>query len=95
MGLCHQETSCELDTILQVPMRFSTGFMLSNTKHPHMHLGRGDRCFGHSGAGGSIGFADPDYGLGFGYITNRLGSRTWMDRRARTLIEAVYDVLPD
>ncbi|WAL74665.1 serine hydrolase [Kitasatospora sp. YST-16] len=28
--------------------------------------------FGHDGAGGQAGFADPRYGVGFGYVTNRM-----------------------
>ncbi|KAB2378932.1 serine hydrolase domain-containing protein [Actinomadura montaniterrae] len=30
--------------------------------------------FGHDGAGGQAGFADPDYGIGFGYVTNRMAA---------------------
>jgi CubicO group peptidase (beta-lactamase class C family) len=30
--------------------------------------------FGHDGAGGQAGFADPAYGIGFGYVTNRMAA---------------------
>ncbi|MER7540415.1 serine hydrolase domain-containing protein [Streptomyces sp. NPDC097704] len=30
--------------------------------------------FGHDGAGGQAGFADPEYGIGFGYVTNRMAA---------------------
>jgi CubicO group peptidase (beta-lactamase class C family) len=29
-------------------------------------------CFGHAGAGGSYGFADPEYGLSFGICKTRM-----------------------
>ena len=31
-----------------------------------------DGAFGHEGAGGSIGVADPKAGLGFGYVMNEM-----------------------
>ncbi|MBV8771892.1 MAG: serine hydrolase, partial [Deltaproteobacteria bacterium] len=46
--------------------------------------------FGHPGAGGSLGFADPEARIGFGYIMNKMGSGILVDPRARTLFEAVY-----
>ena len=73
-------------------MRFSLGFMLAQ---PSLGLvyGRGERCFGHPGAGGSLGFADPDYRLGFAYVTNRLSSGAFGDPRARRLIDALYKII--
>jgi CubicO group peptidase (beta-lactamase class C family) len=52
----------------------------------------GPRTFGHPGQGGSIGFADPENGVGFGYVPNqmRMGPD---DIRARRLIEAAYGCL--
>lgn len=52
-----------------LPMRFAQGFMLS---HDLIRLGPNPRAFGHAGAGGSIGFADPDARVGFGFTMNRM-----------------------
>ena len=49
-------------------------------------------AFGHFGAGGSLGFADPDAGLAFAYMMNRAGPR-WQNPRNRALIDAVYACL--
>jgi CubicO group peptidase (beta-lactamase class C family) len=48
----------------------------------------GPRSFGHPGSGGSIGFADPDAGVGFGYVTNLWSFRTG-EPRASNLAAAV------
>lgn len=48
----------------------------------------GPGSFGHPGSGGSIGFADPDAGVGFGYVTNLWNFRP-DDPRASSLAEAV------
>ncbi len=34
--------------------------------------GFGPRSFGHTGAGGRLGLADPDHGIGFGWICSRM-----------------------
>lgn len=75
------------DAVLGVTTRFGLGYMLSQPDDP---FGPNAGSFGHPGAGGSVGFADPSLGLGFGYVTNRMGTRILLDPRAKLLIEAVY-----
>jgi hypothetical protein len=43
--------------------------------------------------GGSIGFADLDRRIGFGYVPNRLGTDILVDPRAQALIDAMYESL--
>ncbi len=74
------------DLVLQRPSRFGLGFQLT---HPERPFGPGDGAFGHFGAGGSVGFCDPDAGLAFGYVTSQMGPR-WQNPRNRALIDAVY-----
>jgi CubicO group peptidase (beta-lactamase class C family) len=89
---CHAELSHGPDLVLQLTTRFGHGFMLPQDR-PDARLGRGTRAFGHPGAGGSLGFADPDAGVGFGYVMNRMGPRILLDPRAIALADAVYEVL--
>jgi CubicO group peptidase (beta-lactamase class C family) len=76
------------DEILVMKTSRSLGFML-----PVPELGdpRGPAAFGHAGMGGSLGFADPEYGLGFGYVMNQMGPT--IDLRSRSLTKAVYEAL--
>ncbi|XXT18191.1 serine hydrolase domain-containing protein [Sorangium sp. So ce429] len=79
------------DAVLLAESRFSLGFMLPSALRP---FGRGPRTFGHPGAGGALGFADPDAGLGFGYTPNQtIASFAGGDPRWPALIEAVYSCL--
>lgn len=80
------------DLVLQVTSRFGLGVMLSQDRRD-ARFGPNPRAFGHPGAGGSVGFADPDTGIGFGYLPNRLGPHILLDPRAVALSEAVYDAL--
>lgn len=85
------ERSAGLDAVLLAESRFSLGFMLPSALRP---FGRGPRTFGHPGAGGALGFADPDAGLGFGYTPNQtIASGEGGDPRWPALIEAVYSCL--
>jgi CubicO group peptidase (beta-lactamase class C family) len=52
-----------------LPMRFGLGFML---RQDFMPISPNPNAFGHPGAGGSIGMADPDAKVGFGYVTNKM-----------------------
>jgi len=84
---CHTEESHGRDEVLMVPTRFSTGFMLTQAHDP---IGPNRNAFGHPGAGGSFGFADPEAKVGFGYTMNKMGPYILIDPRARALIDAVY-----
>jgi CubicO group peptidase (beta-lactamase class C family) len=87
ISACHTEESRGPDAVLLIPTRFSAGFMLSQ---PDEEMGPSARAFGHPGAGGSLGFADPDAKIGFGYAMNRMGGGILLDPRAKALIAAVY-----
>jgi CubicO group peptidase (beta-lactamase class C family) len=89
---CHAELSHGADLVLQRATRFGHGFMLPQDA-PDARIGRGPRAFGHPGAGGSLGFADPDAGIGFGYVMNRMGPRILLDPRAIALVDAVYEAV--
>jgi CubicO group peptidase (beta-lactamase class C family) len=80
------EASSGPDVVLGRPSRFGLGFQLTQPERP---LGPSPRSFGHFGAGGSLGFADPDAGVAFGYVMNMSGPR-WQNPRNRALIDAVY-----
>lgn len=83
-----QERVFGRDAILGVTTRFGLGYMLpqAGVESYGPNLG----SFGHTGAGGSLGFADPEAKIGFGYVTNRMGTAILVDPRARALIDAVY-----
>lgn len=93
LTLCSQEQTFGHDQVLGLPLRFSCGFMLSQADRADCRYGRGERAFGHPGAGGCVGFADPDYELGFGYVTRRMGQGLLIDGRAVRLIDAAYSVM--
>ena len=86
---CRGEESAGEDLVLGVSTRFGLGFMLSQPC-PGACFGPSPHAFGHVGAGGSIGFADPDAELGFAYAMNRMGPHILVDPRAAALIDAVY-----
>jgi CubicO group peptidase (beta-lactamase class C family) len=77
------------DLVSQRPIHFGLGFQLTIPERP---LGPNPNAFGHFGAGGSLGFCDPDTGLSFGYVTNDMGPR-WQNPRNSGLIKAVYESL--
>ena len=80
------EASSGPDVVLRRPSRFGLGFQLTQPARP---LGPNPRTFGHFGAGGSLGFADPDARLAFAYTMNQAGPR-FQDPRTRALIAAAY-----
>ena len=51
-------------------------------------------AFGAPGAGGAMGYADPATGIGYGYVTNRMGTTLSGDPRDRALRDAIPDASP-
>ena len=89
------------DATLRIPTRFALGYMKSMDNR-RRSLGAklfgedvdsvilGSPAFGHVGAGGSLGFADPVAGLSFGYTMNQMGPGLLMNERGQTLVDAAY-----
>ena len=83
------------DATLAIPTRFSLGFMKSMDNR---RLENAESCsavlseaaFGHVGAGGSIGFADPACAMSFGYSMNRMGLGILLNDRGQSLVDAAY-----
>ncbi len=99
--LAHMErcsTASQVDFTLLCPTRFASGFMKSMDNRK-MFGGEqltaiiGERAFGHVGAGGSIGFADPECGLAFSYTMNQMGMGLLLNDRGQSLIDATYAAL--
>lgn len=90
----------ELDATLLIPTRFALGFMksmdnriLDTDKKSVESALLSDAAFGHVGAGGSIGFADPDARMSFGYVMNKQGLGILLNERGQSLIDATYQAL--
>ena len=78
------------DVVIGQPLHFGLGFSLP----PTLGVDPGPRSFGHSGAGGSLAFADPDRGLAFAYVMNQMQfSVTEPDPRSQGLVAATYAAL--
>jgi CubicO group peptidase (beta-lactamase class C family) len=69
---------------------FSLGFMKPG---PAIRLGS-EASFGSPGAGGAFGFADPQSGIGYAYVTSRMGTSLTGDARDLALRDALYAALP-
>jgi len=72
--------------VLERDVTFCLGFQLTRPDRP---FGPNPGSFGHFGTGGALGFADPDAGVGFGYVMNAVRPR-WQNERNRALVAAVY-----
>ena len=81
------------DKTLLTSTRFGLGCMLDQPGVANATYGLGPKAFGHPGAGGSIGFADPERELAFGFVTNNLGPYILMDPRAQHLARTLDECL--
>jgi CubicO group peptidase (beta-lactamase class C family) len=79
------EQSAGPDRVLVVNTRFGLGYMLHGSASPLLSPG----SFGHPGRGGALGFADPESGIAFGYVTNGFRKSVTADARAQALVRAV------
>jgi CubicO group peptidase (beta-lactamase class C family) len=76
-----------VDQVIMFETTIGLGFWTASPFAPY----GGARAFGHGGAGGSLGFTDPENGVGFGYVMNRMLQNLSGDPRTRTLVGAVYE----
>ncbi|GHH07962.1 serine hydrolase domain-containing protein [Streptomyces lanatus] len=83
--LARTQESAGPDRVLVVNTRFGLGYMLHGTASPLL----GPGSFGHPGRGGALGFADPETGIAFGYVTNGFRKTVTADPRAQALVRAV------
>ncbi len=77
------------DLTLLSPSRFGAGFWLHEPGTAMIQ----DGSFGHSGAGGSLGFANPELGIGYGYVMNQMGGGVTSDPRRDAINDAVLSCI--
>lgn len=79
----------EPDLCLIMPTTFGMGFMTSGIFTPYS----GPGSFGHSGAGGSNAFAQPERQLAVGYVMNKMAANLAADVRAQRITDAAAKVV--
>lgn len=89
LRLARTEASSGPDRVLIAPSRFGLGYMLHGIAAPLLT----PASFGHPGRGGALGFADPETGIAFGYVTNGQQPGVTADPRAQALVRAVREAL--
>ena len=70
------------DKVIGMPMSFGLGYMTPPPAGP-------PGSFGHAGAGGSLGIADPSTGWSLGYVMNQMQLGVTGDARSTGLVDAV------
>lgn len=88
-----REHACGDDKTLLTRTRLGLGCMLDQPQVANATYGLGAKAFGHPGAGGSVGFADPERDVAFAFVTNSLGPYVLMDPRAQKLARVLGDCL--
>jgi CubicO group peptidase (beta-lactamase class C family) len=83
------------DAMLRIGLRFGLGFMKSSDNRKSApgatdSIILSESAFGHAGMGGSLGFADPDARLAFGYAMNKQGRGVALNERGQSLVDATY-----
>ena len=96
MGLISAATM--VDATLGCRMRFGLGFHKSTDNRTNPQFSEfttiwSEDAYGHTGNGGSLGFADPRAGMSFAYVMNQMSRTGLPDERSQSLIDATYQAL--
>ncbi|MFT7579823.1 MAG: CubicO group peptidase (beta-lactamase class C family) [Myxococcota bacterium] len=83
-----RQSWAEPDRVVLKPMGFAQGFVKEETRM----FSPNTEAFGHPGAGGSLGWADPVEGLAIGYVMNQMDFRI-RSARSLALTKAIYGCL--
>jgi CubicO group peptidase (beta-lactamase class C family) len=78
----------QIEALQERPYHQALGVLLNTPEA--VYMGPNMRSFGHHGIGGSIGFCDPDAGVGFSYACNKMHAVGTNGSRAARLIDAFY-----
>lgn len=78
------------DECIRGEVQFSLGFMKPDAGFRY----GSPSSFGHPGAGGSLGFADPEAQIGYAYVPNRKGTTMGGDPRDVALRRALFSATP-
>jgi CubicO group peptidase (beta-lactamase class C family) len=85
------------DIMLFAPGRWALGFMKGAATparvEPAARTILSEDAFGHSGHGGSIGFADPAAGMSFAYVMNQMDPDLGLSATGQSLVNAAYRAL--
>lgn len=85
------EHSSGIDRTLLAHTRFGLGCMLEQQEYPYASYGLGAQTFGHPGAGGSTGCADPEHELAIGFVTNSMDAYVLLDPRVQAFNRCIVE----
>jgi CubicO group peptidase (beta-lactamase class C family) len=89
-------SSAGLNAVILLPTRWSLGYpkSIDNRREPAAtpddSFILSEAAFGHPGSGGSVGFADPEEHVSFGYTMNKMGAGAGLNSRGQSLVDALY-----
>jgi CubicO group peptidase (beta-lactamase class C family) len=78
------------DLVLRAPTRYGIVFQKADERNPY----GSHQAFGHDGAGGSIGIADPWHGISYAWIPRRMSFPGGADSRGLGLAKVLRGCLP-
>jgi CubicO group peptidase (beta-lactamase class C family) len=85
------------DAVLMGPGRWTLGFHKGASTptgvEPAARVSLSEEAFGHTGFGGSIGFADPGCDLSFAYVMNQMAGDQGLGPTGQGLVDATYTAL--
>jgi len=87
---CISENSSQIDESLKMKIRWTKSGLILRGGYL---FGKNKFSFGHNGWGGSVGFADPDLGIGVSYVTRKINPTMGSDLRPIRLIKEFYRLI--
>lgn len=85
------------DAVLLAPARFALGFSKAASTAtgggPEEGVIIAEEAFGHTGMGGSLGFADPAAHASFAFVMNQQGTALGVGPNCQRLVDAMYRAL--
>ena len=85
------------DAVLASPGRWTLGYLTGGSTpagvEPAVVVSLSEEAFGHTGNGGSIGFADPGCDMSFGYVMNQMSAAMGLGPTGQSLVDASYRAL--